>query len=84
MTDTTVGNYCAVNPLVNTSGSSERAQIKFSSEEELERHIEAAKERMCAVEDRSEKMRHWREMCRLIDLRTPARRRFMERVAGLR
>jgi hypothetical protein len=54
-----------------------------TSEEALERAIEAAKQRMCAAPERPEKMRHWREMCRLIDLRTPSRRRFMERMAGL-
>lgn len=87
MTDTAVRNSCAVNALGNTSGSNERPATKFGSpcsEEELEAHIEAAKQRMCEAPDRTLKMQYWREMCRLIDQRTPARRRFMERVAGLR
>lgn len=56
----------------------------YASEEALELAIEAAKQRMCSAPERQEKMRHWREMCRLIDQRTPSRRRFMERMAGLR
>lgn len=54
------------------------------SEAQLEAAISAAMARMCAAPERADKMRHWREMCRLIDQRTPARRRFMERTRGLR
>jgi hypothetical protein len=61
----------------------QRSCSEFSSEEQLEQKIEAAKQQMCSAPEREEKLRHWREMCRLIDLRTPARVRFMERVAGL-
>jgi hypothetical protein len=53
------------------------------SEPQLEAQIEAAMQRMCTVSDRAEKMRHWRELCRLIDERTPERRRFMARTRGL-
>jgi hypothetical protein len=38
---------------------------------------------MCAAPDRTLKMQCWREMCRLIDQRTPERMRFMARVRGL-
>jgi hypothetical protein len=55
----------------------------YVSEEQLEQQIEAAKQRMCDAPDRDGKMREWREMCRLIDQRTPERRRFMARVRGL-
>lgn len=53
------------------------------SESQLEAAISAAKERMCAAPDRTLKMQYWREMCALIDQRTPHRVRFMERVRGL-
>lgn len=53
------------------------------SEAELEAAIEAARARLCAVPTREEKMAAWREMCRLIDQRTPARWRFMARMRGL-
>lgn len=52
-------------------------------EQELEQLIEAAKQRMCEAPARAEKLRHWREMVRLMDQRTPHRVRFMERVRGL-
>jgi hypothetical protein len=55
----------------------------IDAEELLELQIEAAKQRMCEAPDRADKMRHWREMCRLIDQRTPHRRRFMERLRGI-
>jgi hypothetical protein len=55
----------------------------IDAEEQLERQIEAARQRMCAAPDRTLKMQYWREMCGLIDQRTPSRRRFMERVQGL-
>jgi hypothetical protein len=54
------------------------------SEAELETAISAAMNRMCAAPTREGKLAEWREMCRLIDQRTPARRRFMERIQGLR
>lgn len=54
-----------------------------SAEELLEREIEAAMQRMCAAPSREDKLTHWREMCRLMDQRTPSRRRFMERMRGL-
>ena len=53
------------------------------TEAELEQQIEAAKQRMCEAPERSEKLRHWREMVALIDQRSPGRVRFMERMAGL-
>lgn len=68
----------------NSSAHTQRTAQLFSSEEQLERDIEAAKQRMCAAEDRTLKLQYWREMCRLIDQRTPHRVRFMERMAGLR
>ena len=37
------------------------------AEQQLEHAIEAAKQRMCAAEDRQLKLQYWREMCRLID-----------------
>lgn len=53
-------------------------------EEELERAISAAHDRLISAPDWNDKLTHWREMVRLIDQRTPARVRFMERMAGLR
>jgi hypothetical protein len=44
---------------------------KFSADEELERQIAAAHRRLCDAPTRDEKMQHWREMCRLIDRRSP-------------
>ena len=73
----------AGDPNGSTSASTNAQGHRFSSEAELEQQIEAAKQRMCAAPDRDGKLRHWREMCRLIDLRTPSRRRFMARVRGL-
>jgi hypothetical protein len=79
----TVGKSFAPNALGNTSASTQRTSTEFGSEEQIELAISAAMQRMCSAPDRAGKMRHWREMCRLIDQRTPSRRRFMERVAGL-
>jgi hypothetical protein len=59
------------------------AQPEFRSETDLELAIAAAMQRLCDAPERAEKMRHWREMVRLIDQRTPHRVRFMERMAGL-
>jgi hypothetical protein len=53
------------------------------SEQQLELAIAAAMARLCAAPTRAEKLREWREMCRLIDQRTHARQRFMARVQGL-
>lgn len=53
------------------------------SETQLETEIEAAKQRMCAAAAREDKLTHWREMCRLMEQRTPHRVRFMERMRGL-
>lgn len=55
----------------------------IAAEEQLELDIEAAKQRMCEAPARADKLVHWREMVRLIDQRTPHRRRFMARMAGL-
>lgn len=57
--------------------------MSIDAERLLEQQIEAAKQRMCAAPERDEKLRHWREMCRLIDQRTPSRVRFMERIRSL-
>lgn len=54
-----------------------------ASEAQLEQLIEAAKQRMCAAADWNDKRKHWSEMVRLIDQRSPSRVRFMERMAGL-
>ena len=83
MSKNAVGQVPSENHYGNTAAEAQRAALQFSSEAELEQQIEAAKQRMCAAPDRDGKLRHWREMCRLIDLRTPSRRRFMERVRGL-
>jgi hypothetical protein len=53
------------------------------TEAQLELAIAAAMQRLCKAPERAEKMRHWREMVRLIDQRTPHRRRFMERMRGI-
>ena len=53
------------------------------SEALLETAIEVARQRLCEAPTRAEKLDAWREMCRLIDQRTPGRRRFMERMQGL-
>lgn len=60
-----------------------RNSTVITAEEQLEQLIESAKQRMCEAPERSEKLRHWREMVRLIDQRSPSRVRFMERMAGL-
>lgn len=77
------GNSCAVSGSGDSPAQTERPLPSFRSEEELERHINAALQRMCAAPDRALKMQRWRELCALIDQRTPARRRFMARIAGL-
>lgn len=81
-----VGAFAAQKPLANSSDISQRAAKEFSSpltETLLETAIEVAKQRMCEAPTRVEKLSAWREMCGLIDQRTPARRRFMERMRGL-
>lgn len=83
MTADRPGTFCAVNALGNTPAPTQRPVFQFGSEAELETAIEAAKQRMCEAPARTDKLVHWREMCRLIDQRTPHRRRFMERMAGL-
>jgi hypothetical protein len=69
----------------NASGVSAPGALKTlpADEQQLERDIDAAMARMCAAPDRTLKMQYWREMCGLIDQRTPSRRRFMARIAGL-
>ena len=80
----TAGKTCAVKGLGNSPAQTQRVRPQFSSEEALEAAIAAAMQRMCEAPTREGKMRHWREMCRLIDQRTPARRRFMERLRSLK
>lgn len=82
--DAAAGKSCSVNALGNTSATIERAPEPFRSEDQLEADIQATYERLCSAPEWDEKPRHWREMVRLIDLRTPSRRRFMERMQGLR
>lgn len=81
--DAEVRKYFAVKDIGNTPAKTIRTAESFGSEAALETAIEAAKQRMCAAPSRPEKMAAWREMCRLIDQRTPSRMRFMERVRGL-
>jgi hypothetical protein len=84
MIDTGVGKRCVAVDLVNTAASTKSPASEFRSETDLEAAIKAASDRMCAAPDREGKMQHWREMCRLIDLRTPHRVRFMERMRAIR
>jgi hypothetical protein len=83
MIDTAAGNSCPVAASANSPAKTERESGKFGSEQQLERAIEAAKQLLCAAPTREQKLTHWREMVRLIDQRTPARVRFMERTRGL-
>lgn len=82
-----VGEFSAEIAGGNRSAASNVREEKFVpahlSEVLLESAIEVAKQRMCESATRAEKMDAWREMCRLIDQRTPSRRRFMERMRGL-
>lgn len=72
------------NPMPAAGGQrTTRAATDALDEYALELAISAASDRMCAAEDRALKLQYWREMCRLIDQRTPARRRFMARLRGL-
>jgi hypothetical protein len=80
---TQVGNCCSVETVDNTTAATKLTPRQFGSETDLELAIEGAMQRMCAAPTRAGKLEHWREMCRLIDLRTPSRRRFMERTRGL-
>jgi hypothetical protein len=84
MIDTDVGNFCAALDVVNTTASTKQSAREFRSETDLEHAIKAASDRMLAAPDRDAKMQHWREMCRLIDQRTPHRVRFMERMRSLK
>lgn len=84
MTNAAAGNSCAVNTLGDIPAQTQRTATDFRSEAELEAAIKAASDRMCVAPTREGKMREWREMCALIDQRTPSRRRFMERTQGLR
>jgi hypothetical protein len=76
-------NFFAANNLGNTQAQTQRQAGEFSSEAQIEHAISDAMARMCAAPDRTLKMQYWREMCRLIDQRTPARVRFLERTRGL-
>lgn len=78
MTD---ANPSGAGPLAPTPCNSAPAQIY--DEQQLEAAISTAMARMCAATTRDEKMQYWREMCALIDQRTPSRRRFMARTQGL-
>lgn len=78
-----VGDFSAEIPQAKTSAPTQRTPQKFGSEAELEAAISAAMARMCDAPTREEKLREWREMCALIDQRTPARVRFMERTRGI-
>lgn len=79
-----VGVPYTVEHVGNIPAETIRAPQSFGSESDLETAIEAAMQRMCDAPTRPEKMAAWREMCRLIDQRTPSRQRFMERMRGLR
>jgi hypothetical protein len=83
MIDTDVGNFCAALDVVNTTASTKQPASEFRSETDLEHAIKAAKQRMCDAPDRDGKMQHWREMCALIDKRTPWRRRFLQRLEAM-
>ena len=58
-------------------------KICTDSEAELEAAIAAAYQRLINAPTWEEKLERWREMVKLIDQRTPARVRFMERTRGL-
>lgn len=84
MIDSLAGKTFSAVDSVNTMPSIERSAPQFSSAEaQLEAEIQAAFQRLCTVPHRHEKLAAWREMVRLIDQRTPERRRFMARVRGL-
>jgi hypothetical protein len=74
-------------PITIDSGLARPEEIScksyLSAEQQLEAAIQAASDRMCAAPERADKLRHWREMVRLMEQRTPERVRFMERVRGL-
>lgn len=57
-----------------------RAATHTLTEELLEAAIVVASARMCAAPTRAEKLEAWRELCVLIDQRTPSRRRFNARM----
>lgn len=82
-----VGELSARNTDGNSPAHTQRPAAKFVpshiAEVLLESAIEVAKQRMLDGKTREEKLSAWREMVRLIDQRTPARVRFMERMAGL-
>jgi hypothetical protein len=82
---TSVGKFASVEAVGNTTAETSNAaeKTKFRSETDLEAAINAAMGRMCKAPTREEKMAEWREMCWLIDQRTPSRRRFMARTQGL-
>lgn len=71
------------NPAISPLRSPAVCNSYASDETLLEQQIEAAKQRMCAAPARDDKLAHWREMCRLMEQRTPHRVRFMERMRGL-
>lgn len=84
MSATPTGKSCAVQASGDTSASSNAAQKEFvPDEQQLEQLIEAAKQRMCEAPERAGKLRHWREMVRLMDQRSPHYVRFLERMRGL-
>jgi hypothetical protein len=66
------------------AGVSAPAGLKVlpDAEQLLEQQIKAASDRMCAEPDRTLKLQYWREMCRLIDRRSPEQIAKME--AGIR
>lgn len=83
MSATPAGTSCAVEDNGDSPAKAQRDLQSFRSEYDLERAINAATIALGEGQTRAEKMQRWRELCRLIDQRTPARRRFMERMRGL-
>ena len=80
---TAVGEKTAENGCANDTPSMQREPPAFRSEAELEAAIAAAYQRLINAPTWEEKLERWREMVKLIDQRTPARVRFMERMRGL-
>jgi hypothetical protein len=79
----TVSNFCAVNGLGNSPGSTQCAPDSFRSDAELEIAIEKATEALGAAQGRTAKLAAWRELVKLIDQRSPLQVFAMERQKGL-
>lgn len=78
-----VGELAARSGEGNTPAVAQRTDRQFGSDEELELAIARASDTLGDAVGRPAKLAAWRELVRLIDLRSIHQVRFMERMRGI-